>query len=332
MFTFQKQDYDPIFYVDDKPVYTLFTKDDKKRIPPFRNPGTYLDSNDFLESFNLSRSEGKILKQAIRKDTVPEGLLKSKFYSIRKELNARLFTTIDLRDTKHKISWKFPQNPKQWPTTMIVIGSSGVGKTHLMVQMITEALKRRRKRKFVYVSPELNIDTTLKKLVNNKRYRNFFRGIDIGDEEFKEWQTENMEGTPEMWWEKTIKPILTSLEPGTFVVLDDSPDSVLAKFIRPWLIKMLRTGRHKSIGLSSIQHNIRGGKWTSQSFSSVKWVHLFPRGGGKGLIVEFLNEQQGLQRKKGRDYVELFGEEGRWMTIHQWSPPVLFGPKYATFL
>ena len=35
MFTFEKQDKNPLFHIDDKPVYTIFKKDDSLRIPPF---------------------------------------------------------------------------------------------------------------------------------------------------------------------------------------------------------------------------------------------------------------------------------------------------------
>ena len=48
MFTFEKQDYDPLFYIDEKPVFTTFEKDEKKRIKPFRNPEKYLDSGEFF--------------------------------------------------------------------------------------------------------------------------------------------------------------------------------------------------------------------------------------------------------------------------------------------
>jgi len=326
----------PLFWISGKPVYGSFKKDEKVRIKPFRDPGKYLGSSDFLEYYNLSKSEGKLLNKSIRRDEVPENSqLKTKFYRIRKDLNDRLYTEIDLRGTPHEIDWGFPTNPKEWPGSQIIIGSSGVGKTHFIIQAILAALKSssRTKRKFVYVSPELQIDDTLKKIRSSKRFEKHFTGVDVSDDAFEEWRVENEGGgTAEDWWEQVILPSLSDLAPGTFVVLDDAPDSPIHRMIRPWLIKMLRTARHKKVGVGSIQHNLRGGKWTSQSYSSVRWVTLFPRGGGKGLQVEFLAEQHGVPRKKARELVELFGETGRYMCIHQWSPPVLFGPKFATFL
>jgi len=328
MFTFKKQDKNPLFYIDDKPVYTVFKKDSKLRIRPFRDSKKYLDSDEFRERYNLTRKESTELKKAIRSDIVPENNLKGKFYHIRRDLNQRLFTEIDLRGTEHKITWRFPDNVKEWPGTSIIIGSSNSGKTYKILSEIEEALRRPKKRKFVYVSPELNVDTTLKKILNNKRWINYFQGVDVSDDAFKESE----KGSPDEWWNDTIKPILFEQNPGTCIVLDDAPDSPIHKYLQKFLIKYLRTGRHKKIGVSSIQHNVRGGKWTSQSFSSVKFVSLFVRGSGKGKMVEFLYETLGVGRKKARILVDIFGESGRSMTIHQWSPTIIFGDKYAVWV
>ena len=115
-------------------------------------------------------------------------------------------------------------------------------------------------------------------------------------------------------------------------IMDDAPDCLIHKHLQKFLIKTLRTGRHKKQGVLSIQHNVRGGKWTSQSFSSVKHVTLFVRGSGKGKMVEFLYETLGIGRKKARILVDIFGETGRYMTIHQWSPNLIWGPKFAIWV
>jgi hypothetical protein len=243
-------------------------------------------------------------------------------------LNQRLYTEIDLRGTDHVITWKYPENIKEWPETTILIGSSAVGKTHLVISEIEEALKRKKKRRFVYVTPELQVDTTLKKLLNKKGWMKWFTGVDVSDKAFEDSER----GSAEEWWHDDILPVLLDLEPGAKIILDDAPDSKVHKYLQKFLIKYLRTGRHKKIGITSIQHNVRGGKWTSQSFSSVKWVVLFPRGSGKGKQVEWLYETLGVGRKKARILVDIFGETGRSMTIHQWSPTVVFGPKYAVWV
>jgi len=330
MFTFQKkkQKQDPIFFINEKPVFTQFKKDDTIRIPPFRDTKKYLDSDEFRERYSISRNQAKELKTALRSDIVPESNLKNKFYEIRKDLNQRLYSEIDLRGTDKTISWKYPQNPKEWGTTSLVIGSSGVGKTYLVRMWIEEALRRKKKRHFIYISPEFEMDVTLQKLRNNKRWQRYFQGIDVSDKAFKEASQDSAE----QWWDEAIFPVLNSAPEGSVIVMDDSPDAVVAKQLQRFLIKYLRTGRHRKVAVVSIQHNVRGGKWTSQAFSSVKTVVLFPRGGGKGKIVEFLNETVGLTRRRAGELCELFAESGRWMAINSWSPVVLYGEKYALWV
>jgi len=328
MFTYHNTKREPMFYIGEKPVYTQFKKEESKRIPPFRDSQKYLDSDEFRERYSLSRQDATILKKSIRSNIVPDSKLKSKFYEVRRDLNTRLYSELDLRGTDKEISWKYPRDTKQWPTTSLVIGSSGVGKTHLVLSWIEEALKRKKKRKFIYISPEFEVDETLKKLRNNKRWKNYFRGVDVSDKAFKDAE----QGTPGDWWDEVIFPVLDNAEPGSCVILDDAPDSVVYKQLQTFLIKYLRTGRHRKVGVVSLQHNVRGGKWTSQSFSSVKNIVLFPRGGGKGKQVEFLNETLGLTRRKATQLCEMFGESGRWMAIHSWSPVVLYGPKYAVWV
>jgi hypothetical protein len=329
MFTFQKQDeQDPIFFVDDKPVYTVRRKDPKLRIKPFRKTGDYLSSEEFRERYNLSRPEAKVLKKALQSDIVPDTNLKGAFYSVRRDLNSRLFTEIDLRNTPHKISWRYPQNIKKFPRHAIIIGSSGSGKTYKIINEIEEALRRPKKRKFIYISPELNLDRTLKRVLNNKRWTKYFLGIDVSDESFKQSERANVEE----WWLNDIKPLLDEAEPGTKIIIDDGPDSLLRNYLLTYLIRLLRTGRHKGLGVSSVQHRTRARRWTSQSYSSVSQVTLYPSGGGKGTQVAFLYDMMGIGKKRARSLVDLFGSTSRSMTINMWSPSLIFGDKFATFV
>ena len=314
MFTFKNQGKPPLFFIrksgDDKPVFTTFKKDAKLRIKPFRDSSKYLDSDEFRERYDLSRRESAELKTALRQDKVPVGVLKKEFYRVRRDLNQRLFSEIDLRGTDYEIVWKFPDKVNEWPGSAIVIGSSNSGKTLLQVSHIEEALRRRKKRTFVYVSPELSIDATLKKILNQKRWSKYFKGVDVSEDAFKESEI----GSVDQWWSQEILPVLEKQPEGTMFILDDAPSSIVHRQLQRLLVKKLKTGRHRKWGVTSLQHNIRNGKWTTQAFSSVKNVVLFPRAGGKGKVVD------------------IFGESGRWVNIHTWSPTVMFGPKYALFV
>ena len=331
MFTFKKPrpDQDPMFFINDKPVFTQFRKDAKLRIPPFKNSKNFLESDEFREHYSLTRTEGKVLKKALHSDIVPEGkFLKEKFYKIRKDLNQRLYNEIDLRGTDKKITWKFPPKTQAWPGTTICIGSSNSGKTFLIASHIEEALRRKKKRKFIYVSPEFAVDKTLQKLRNNRRWQKYFVGIDVSDKAFKESE----KGSPQVWWDETIFPKLDNASEGTTIIMDDSKDSEVYRQSRRFMNKYMRTGRHRKVGLVSIQHNVRGGQDTAQAYSSVKNIILFPRAGGKGKQVDFLHELTGVTKRRAHELVEIFAESGRWLSINAWSPVVLYGEKYAVFV
>ena len=51
MFTFQKPkaDQNPIFFINEKSVFTQFKKDDKLRIPPFKDSQNFLESEEYEE-------------------------------------------------------------------------------------------------------------------------------------------------------------------------------------------------------------------------------------------------------------------------------------------
>jgi len=143
MFTFKANQKNPLFYIGTKGVYYQFKKDEDLRIPPFRDTSQYLDSDDFRETYLLSRKDSKLMKRAIQSDTVPEGHLSKKFYMI---LNSRLYNTIDLRGTPHEIHWEYPHNVNAWGTTTLTIGSSGVGKTHLVASWIERSQAQKEKK------------------------------------------------------------------------------------------------------------------------------------------------------------------------------------------
>ena len=210
MFTFQKTAKEPLFHIDDKPIFTTYKKDQNSRIKPFRKSNDYLGSEEFRERYDLTRNEAKQLKRAIQSDIVPESKLKTKFYTVRKDLNKRLYTEIDLRGTNHTITWRYPTDVKAWPYSQIFIGGSNSGKTFLVTSQIEEALKRKKKRKFLYISPELESDTTLKKLLNSKRHQKYFQGISVSDEALEE-----SEKDLETFWKQDVEKHLLAQPPGT---------------------------------------------------------------------------------------------------------------------
>ena len=61
-------------------------------------------------------------------------------------------------------------------------------------------------------------------------------------------------------------------------------------------------------------------------------MHTFPRGSGKGKLVDYLSKDIGVTLKKAREYVERFADNGRVMTIRMHSPSALIGPKGIVLL
>ena len=180
----------------------------------------------------------------------------------------------------------------------------------------------------MYASAELSKDTTLKKLLSD-RYMQYVTGVDLSQDAFEEF-TENGFGggkTAQEWYNQEIKPVLNSARSGDIIILDDAPDSPAHLQLQKWQNTAFRTLRHKNVGLISIQHNIRGGKWTTQSHSSVKYVHTFPRGSGKGKLVDYLSKDIGVTLREAREYIARFADGGRLMTIRLHSPTALIGPK-----
>ena len=288
---------------------------------------SFLKSEKFRDYYKLSVIEAKAISEALhRGKDVPDGKkgIQNKFFKVKKDLEKRLYTEMDLGDSPQFLRVDFPDDKKEWSGLHITIGSSGSGKTYQTVDLIQENLRgpRSQRRQFVYASTELNKDKTLRDLMKDK-FAPWVQGIDMSHDAFKESDS----NTPEEWFRATMLPILNTVPPGGHIVLDDPKDSDAAKWLMRWQNTAFRTMRHKSVGLTSIQHSMRGGRWSSQAYSSVKFVHTFPRGSGRGKLVDYLSKDIGTTLKEAREYVSRFADNGRLMTIRMHSPAALIGPK-----
>ena len=309
------------------PIYYLPRKNKKYRLE-LEDAEEFLRSPEFRIRYRLSDSQHEALVTCILDDKCPEdkGLVR-KFYDIREDLENRLYEELILGDDQY-IRVDFPER-KQWSGHWVTIGSTGSGKTFSEVSKCIAMLQKpiSFRRPIVYVSTELEQDETLKKLMA-KRYEKWVTGVDTSDEAFKEWKDdENTGSSVQEWFEETILQPIENADKSTHVIFDDSKDSIANKQILHLLNKALRTFRHKKIGVTSLQHSIRGRDWTSQSFSSVFAITLFPAGGGKGKIIQFLADEVGTGIRKAREIVKLFAETGRKMIIRQHSPTALIGDR-----
>ena len=313
-----------------KPVYWYPKKEEQYKMG-VDDVANFLKSEKFRDYYKLSLLEATAIGEALQKGhDVPDGKrLHNKFFKVKRDLERRLYTEMDIGDSAQFLRVDFPEDIKEWSGLHITIGSSGSGKTYHTVDLIRANLRgpREQRRQFVYASTELSKDKTLQDLMKDK-YKPWLQGIDMSDAAFKESDAE----TPEQWFTNDMLPILSTVPKGGHIVLDDPKDCVAAAYLLRWQNTAFRTLRHHGVGLTSIQHSMRGGRWSSQAYSSVKFVHTFPRGSGKGKLIDYLSKDIGMPLRDAREYVNRFSEQGRVITIRMHSPAALIGPKGIVLL
>ena len=315
------------------PVYYLPRKNKKYRMS-VEDADEYLRSDVFRIRYKLNNEQHERLQDCLLDDKCPaEKSLIRKFYTIREDLENRLYEEMELSDGQY-FRVDFPEDKKEWTKHIIKIGSTNSGKTWHSVSRAMHNLQgpRNKRRNFTYVSTELEHDSTLKKLLA-KRYQPWVTGVDTSQEAYEEWvENENTGTSVNDWFDETILPALNNTPRSGHIYLDDVRDSPAHKQLLKWQNKAFRTLRHKHVGITSIQHNIRGNQWTSQSYSSVFGVVLFPSGSGKGKINRFLADDIGLGIRRARRFVKQFAETGRTLFCRMHSPSALIGDRLLVLL
>ena len=85
------------------------------------------------------------------------------------------------------------------------------------------------------------------------------------------------------------------------IVLDDFPDG--ARALYPMLLQAynnwIRVARHRNQGIFSLQHTYAGGKNTSQSLQSNKYIIFFPRS-QQNRCITFLRDHLMMQVNEAR--------------------------------
>ena len=155
----------------------------------------------------------------------------------------------------------------------------------------------------------------------------YITGVDCGEAGFHEstWHTE------EEYFQNEIELRVKQAQPGTIILFDDAREIVFPSGVRHLIDKTLRVGRHAGHTLMVILHNLRSGAWSSQAYSSVKYLTTFPRS-QKAKIVNFLNRELGLPLSQSRDHVYAFGQAGRVMHVRFHAPECLIGPTLIRLL
>ena len=313
--------------MEGSPVYWHRKKDKRYRIE-IEDSDEYLSSKDFRIRYKISELEQEQLKDCILDDKCPENSsLVKKFFKIREDLEERLYGELILGPNEY-LRTDFPDDKKVFPHHRLVVGGTGQGKTYACVSEALANLqgKPSARLNILYLSTELEYDKTLKTILQ-KRYQNLVTGVDTSEEAYQKWSEETEGGgSVQKWFEEEILSKVNSAKEHTHMYFDDSRDSPAHKQLLNLLNKALRTFRHKKISVTSIQHRIRGREWTSQSFSSILGILLFPNS-SKGKIVDFLAHDIGLGIRKARQCVKLFSDTGRTLFVRFHTPEALIGTR-----
>ena len=253
--------------------------------------------------------------------------LKHAYWNIRQNFDRFLKREMYIGDDPTAaFELNLPMKRKDWPGTMTLIGSSGAGKTRFLTDMMLRYLKATpdsAKRAIIWLSPELEIDKTIEPL-KHKRWSMWFRGIDISAQALKKAGKDAA-----TYYHDNIDAVIETAGENALIVLDDFPDG--ARSLYPMLLQAynnwIRVARHRNQGIFSLQHTYAGGKNTSQSLQSNKYIIFFPRS-QQNRCITFLRDHLMMQVNEARELVRRFAKLDRWLAIQMHSPVCLFNSKY----
>ena len=277
----------------------------------------FFKNGDFRDRYELSEEEASEIQHALSEDRVCSQYQK-KYFKCKNHITNSLFQEMDISDDSKRFTIDFPKGGDSYGWCCFVCGGSGSGKTHWVVDRIERNLKgpKKERRNFIYCSAELTLDKTLGKVRDNDKFRDWFHGVDISEEAIKD-----SELSPEEYYDQNIQMKVDTAPPGTILCCDDYRDSVpeVAERMRRLIDRVQRVGRHRKLGLIFILHKLKSGLWSSQAYSSCKYVVVFPRS-QKNKIRDLLENDYGFTKKEARRTVNEFAQTGRACWIHAHAP------------
>jgi hypothetical protein len=273
----------------------------------------------------LNKEEADAIKSCLSNDEVCDKY-QAKFFKVKRFIQESLLNEMNIADTKSKFIIDFPKGGDTYGWATFICGGSGSGKTHFVVDMILRNLNgpKQDRRTFIYCSAELELDKTLIPVRDNKKFRDSFIGVDISEEAVKS----AYETSPQEFFENRVQMVVDTSPPGSILVADDAMDShpVIAELMRKLIIRTQRVGRHRKLGLMFLLHKLKSGSWSSQAYSSAKYIVTFPRS-QKNKIRDLLEVDFGIPKKEARRTVADFAQVGRAMIIHCHSPNYIVNDK-----
>ena len=300
--------------------------------PDLRNSiddlGYYFGNEDFRDRFELSGHQATEIKTALESDCVCEKF-QQKHFKCKRFIHDSLNTEMDLSGTDQLFDFRFAPGGESYGWSTFVCGSSGAGKTHWVVEMILKNLNgpKKDRRHFIYISNEFEIDKTLAPLKKDK-FRELFQGVDISEHSMSDSDL-----SPDEFFQTEVKVRIDAAPRGTIVIADDAPDAhpIVADLMRNVIIRLQRVGRHSGVGLIFLLHKLSSGIWSSQAYSSCRFIVVFPRS-MKNKIRDFFEKDMGLTRREAKRHLHDFSQTGRAMICRMHAPCAFMNEKLIRLL
>lgn len=257
--------------------------------------------------------------------------LRSEFWSLKEVYDRSLMREMYLGDQQDvRFELNLPTDKEKWGGTFTLIGNSGAGKTYWCVDLLLRYLrntKRHARRNIIWISPEWEIDKTLKKL-KDQRYGYNVIGIDISPIELKKSGLDAAS-----FYQEKIARVIENHGEKALIIMDDFPDGAkaLVPYLRDAYNTMLRTARHRVTSVISLQHTYAGNRNTSQALQSNKYIVFFPRSQQNRLIM-FCRDHLMMDVREAKELVMRFAKLDRWLVIQMHSPVCMFCSKYLLLL
>ena len=256
---------------------------------------------------------------------------RSEYWELKKVFERALRNEVYLGDQDELyFEHNLPRDRSKWGGTFTAIGNSGAGKTYWVVQLLMRylrATKPHARRTIIWMSPEWDIDKTLKPL-KAKSFAFNVIGIDVSQTELKKTGMDSAS-----FFKTKIEDILEKHGEHAIVVLDDFMDSAagLTPLLRQTYLNLLRTARHKVTSVVSLVHSYASGKFTSQALQSNAFLVFFPRS-QRNRVVMFLRDHMHMSVPEAKELVQRFAKLDRWLVIRMHSPVAMYNSKYLLLL
>ena len=252
--------------------------------------------------------------------------LRSEYWEIKKTFERSLRREMYLGDQDELyFELNLPRDKSKWGGTFTCIGNSGAGKTRWVVDLCVRylrATKPHARRTIIWLSPEWEIDKTLKPL-KAKGFAFNVIGVDISEQALRK---SGMDAAS--YYKVKVDDVIENHGEKSLVILDDFPDG--AKSLYPFLLKayntMLRTARHRVTSVISLQHTYAGNRNTSQALQSNKFIVFFPRSQQNRLIM-FMRDHLMMSVAEAKELVARFAKLDRYLVVQMHSPVCLFNSK-----